>query len=452
MPPIDPNAEKPPHAQDTILNGRAVNNSEDTIKADIAPRAPEVIRLPQRNGASVPSPMGNNGPVVTQQSTPRVNLPMPPAAQRPSGARQRSYHRQVNARQKGGEWAWVVIAAALLGVAVVMSLGMFVLVRASREAPDIVPTSESPVIAELPTPMTFLNDGGLIAMGQAINVEGQRIVLEPWDGQSRLTVLLMGIDRRPGEKGLSYRTDTMLILSLDPRTGEAGMLSIPRDLWVDVPGYGQRRVNEPMVLGELRQSGYGPRLAMETVQYNLGIRVNHYIVVDFNAFVTIVDALGGIEVDIDYNINDPLYPDMAYGYDPFYLRAGHHLLDGSTALKFARTRHGDSDISRAERQQQVIMAIKDKATSPEMIPVLLANASQLWSAIRDNFYTDIPLEQLIQLGLFIKDLSLESIKRGVIDFSYLSNYTTASGAAVLIPNRARLGGLMVEVFGANYSE
>ena len=87
-----------------------------------------------------------------------------------------------------------------------------------------------------------------------------------------------------------------------------------------------------------------------------------------------------------------------------------------------------------------------------MIPVLLANASQLWSAIRDNFYTDIPLEQLIQLGLFIKDLSLESIKRGVIDFSYLSNYTTASGAAVLIPNRARLGGLMIEVFGTNYSE
>src|SRR5687768_17934018 len=98
MPPIDPNAEKPPHAQDTIMNGRAVNNSEDTIRADLAPRAPEVIRLSQRNGSSVPSPLGN-GPVVTQQSTPRVNLPMPPAQQRPSGARQRSYHRQVNARQ-----------------------------------------------------------------------------------------------------------------------------------------------------------------------------------------------------------------------------------------------------------------------------------------------------------------------------------------------------------------
>ncbi|MBK8134701.1 MAG: LCP family protein [Chloroflexi bacterium] len=455
MPPLDPNAEQKPSAEDTLLSGRAVNPgsmAEETIKADLVPKAPEIIRLPQR-GTPAPTAPSISGPISTQQSVPRVGLPLPPAPVRPqTGARQRSYYRQANQRQKGGEWAWVVIAAALFGVAVVMSLGMFVLVRASRAQQDIVPTSESPIVAALPTPMTFLNDGGLIAMGQAINIEGQRIVLEPWDGQSRLTVLLMGIDRRPGEKGLSYRTDTMLILSLDPRTGEAGMLSIPRDLWVSVPGYGERRVNEAMVLGELRQSGYGPRLAMETVQYNLGIRINHYVVVDFNAFVTIVDALGGIEVDLDYNINDPLYPNMTYGYDPFYLRAGHHLLDGSTALKFARTRHGDSDISRNERQQEVIMAIKDKATSPEMIPVLLANASQLWSAIRDNFYTDIALEKLIQLGLFVKDLDVDSIKRGGIDFSYLSNYTTASGAAVLIPNRARLGNLMIEIFGANYGE
>lgn len=447
MPPQDPNAENPFSADDTLISGRTVSagsNAEETIRTNVVPSAPEVIRLPQQNSQSgYPNSVGK----------PQVNLPMPPRPNRGGGnARARSFSRRTNQRQRGGEWAWVVIAVALFGVAVVMSLGMFVLVRFSRSTPDVVPTSESPIIAALPTPMTFLNDGGLIAMGQAISIEGQRIVLEPWDGQSRLTVLLMGIDRRPGERGLSYRTDTMLILSLDPRSGEAGMLSIPRDLWVSVPGYGERRVNEPMVLGELRQAGYGPRLAMETVQYNLGIRVNHYIVVDFNAFVTIVDAIGGIEIDIDYNINDPLYPNMSYGYDPFYLRAGHHLLDGVTALKFARTRHGDSDIRRNERQQQVIMAIMNKATSPEMIPLLLANASQLWTAIRDNFYTDIPLEQLIQLGLFVKDINPQTIKRGGIDFSYLSNYTTSTGAAVLIPNRARLGGLMTQIFGGSYSE
>jgi LCP family protein required for cell wall assembly len=300
--------------------------------------------------------------------------------------------------------------------------------------------------------MAFINDGGLLATGQMIQFEdGTRVALEAWDGQSRLTILLMGIDRRPGETGLSFRTDTMLLLSLDPRTGEIGMLSIPRDLLVTVPGYGERRVNEPMVIGELREVGYGPRLAMETVQYNLGIRVNHYVVVDFAAFVAIVDALGGIEIEIDYTINDPLYPSMNYGYDPFFLRAGTHILDGQTALKFARTRHGDSDINRAERQQQVLMAIRDKASSPEMIPALLANASQIWSAINANFFTDLSVEQLIQLGLFIKDIPFSSIQRGVIDYSYVSSYTTAAGASVLLPNRARLGQLMAQVFGVNYS-
>ncbi|MBK9122196.1 MAG: LCP family protein [Chloroflexi bacterium] len=446
-----PNPERQPSPEDTLVSGRTVISTDagQTIKSDIVPHAPEVIRLPRADrvvGAGV-------GPMPTQPSTPRVNLPLPPPVPRPNSARQRAFHRQAYARKPGGEWAWLVIGAALFGVAVVVSLAMVVLVRTARSTPAIVPTSESPIIAALPTPITFFNDGGLLAMGQAITFEdGTRVILEPWDGQSRLTVLLMGIDRRPGERGLSFRTDTMILLSLDPQTGNAGMLSIPRDMYVEVPGYGARRINEPMVLGELRQVGYGPRLAMETVQYNLGIRVNHYVVVDFNAFVTIVDALGGIEVDLAYTINDPLYPNMNYGYDPFFLRAGHHVLDGITALKYARTRHGDSDIKRAERQQQVILAVKDKATSPEMIPLLLANAGQLWTAVRDNFYTDMSLEQLIQLGLYIKDLSLENINRGVIDFSYLSNYTTASGAAVLIPNRARLGGLMAQVFGTTYNQ
>ena len=198
MPPIDPHAEQRPSPEDTLLSGRAVNpgsHADETIKSDVVPHAPDVIRLPQRPAA--PSPI--SGAMPTQQHTPRVNLPLPPAPNRPpTGARARTFYRQANRRQKGGEWAWVVIAVALFGVAVVMSLGMFVLVRATRTEPEIVPTSDTPIIAALPTPMTFLNDGGLIAMGQAINVEGQRIVLEPWDGQSRITVLLMGIDRRPG--------------------------------------------------------------------------------------------------------------------------------------------------------------------------------------------------------------------------------------------------------------
>ncbi len=437
----NPSRDERPSADDTLLNARVVKPaSDETLRTDPVPQAPQIIRVPRpATPTSVP----------TQPNTQRVSAPLPP---RESAVRQRANQRQAAPRRKGGEWAWVVIAVALLGVALTTSLGLFALVRAANTPQNIVPTATS-LALNLPTPVAFINDGGLLASGQAITFDdGTRVVLEPWDGQSRLTVLMMGIDRRPGETGLSYRTDTMVLLSLDPRTGDIGMLSIPRDMWVSVPGYGERRVNEPMVLGELYQAGYGPRLAMETVQYNLGIRVNHYLVVDFAAFMTIVDSLGGIDVDVPYTINDPLYPSMNYGYDPFYIAAGRQTLNGLTALKYARTRHGDSDIKRAERQQQVIMAVRDKATRPEMIPALLANASGLWASVKQNVYTDMSLEQLVQVALYVKDIPFEKIKRGVIDYGYLSSFTTASGAAVLLPNRARMGGLMAEIFGANYGE
>lgn len=439
----NPPQDEQPSPDETLVHGRPVPApAEETVRVSAVPKppAPEIIRVPRP------------GALPTQPHTPRVSTPSPQPPRDMGGARQRALRRQAAPRRRGAEWAWVVIAVAMLGVALTTSLGLFALIRASNVPQNVMPTATA-LAMNLPTPVAFLNDGGLLAMGQAITFDdGTRVVLEPWDGQNRLTVLMMGIDRRPGETGLSYRTDTLILLSLDPRTGQIGMLSVPRDMWVSVPGYGERRINEPMVLGELRQAGYGPRLAMETVQYNLGIRVNHYLVVDFAAFITIVDALGGIEVDVPYTINDPLYPSMNYGYDPFFIRAGRQLLNGATALKYARTRHGDSDIRRAERQQQVIMAVRDKATRPEMIPALLANAPALWASLRQNVYTDLTLEQMVQIALFVKDIPLDGVKRGVIDYGYLSSYTTAQGASVLIPNRARLGSLMTEVFGANYSE
>jgi LCP family protein required for cell wall assembly len=245
----------------------------------------------------------------------------------------------------------------------------------------------------------------------------------------------------------------MMLLSIDPQTNSIGVLSIPRDLYVQVPGYTElQRINTPMVFGEARQVGYGPELLMQTVQLNLGIRVNDYMAVDFQAFIDIVDLIGGVDVTIDYTINDAQYPNMNYGYDPFYLPVGTHHLNGYDALRFARTRHGSSDIQRAERQQQVIFAIRDRVLNRDMIPQLLMQAPAIWNTLSNNVSTGLSLEQLIQLGLYAKDIDINNIKTGVIDFSYLQGHTTESGASVLIPNRARLGELMAEVFGANYSQ
>jgi LCP family protein required for cell wall assembly len=283
--------------------------------------------------------------------------------------------------------------------------------------------------------------------------DGRTIELRPWNGTSRFTVLLIGLDRRTGETGLAYRSDTMLLLSVDPATASIGILSIPRDLYVEIPGYSQlQRVNSAMVLGELEQTGYGPTLAMQTVQYNLGIYVHDYLIVDFQAVISVIDAIGGIDLDVPYTINDPLFPDMNYGYDPFYIQAGMQHLDGYTALKYARTRHGDSDFQRAERQQQVILAVRDRVLNFEMLPQLIFQAPTILNGLEDRVYTGMTLDQMIQFALYLKDIPFENIKTGVIDGSYTSPYMTPRGESVLIPNRATLGNLMVEIFGASYSQ
>ncbi|MCB9452102.1 MAG: LCP family protein [Anaerolineaceae bacterium] len=416
--------------QQTAVNQRSVENSA---------AAPTI---PRNNPVVIPSPTYYNG---------GIQPPPPPNMARESAARERMRRRRVQSR-RGGEWAWVVIGGALLAVAMISSMTLFVLLRASSAEQEILPTA----VIELPTPVDARNAGNGETPGSGTLVtldDGRTIELSPWDGNSRFTILMVGIDRRPGETGLAYRTDTMLLVSIDPVTNSLGILSIPRDLYVEVPGYAElQRVNSPMVLGELQRPGYGPQLMMQTVQYNLGMRIHDYVVVDFRAFIALVDAVGGVDVETTYNISDPIYPDMNYGYDPFYLPAGQHHLDGATALKFARTRHGSSDFQRAQRQQQVLFAIRDRVLNLQILPQLIIQAPSLWNQLSQNINTGLSVDQLIHLALYLKDIPVENIHTGVIDQSYTIGYTTSVGASVLVPDRARIGPLMVDVFGANYSQ
>ncbi len=372
--------------------------------------------------------------------------PPPPPLERESAARERSRRRRVQPGRRGGEWAWVIVAFAMLGVVITISMSVSLLLRVSQDGEQSFATAA----AVLPTPVDARTD---LAAQQIILNDGRSIALTPWNGTSRFTVLVMGLDRRPGETGLAYRTDTMMLVSLDPATNSIGILSIPRDLYIEVPGYSQlQRVNSPMVLGELRQPGTGPELAMQTVQYNLGIRIHDYVAIDFNAFIKIIDLIGGLDVDVPYAISDTLYPDMNYGYDPFYIQAGLQHLDGTTALKYARTRHGDNDFVRAQRQQLVLNALRDRVLSPDLLPQLIIQSPSLLAAVNDGLYTGLTLDQLIQLALYLKDIPAENLRTGVINEQYTIGYSTPQGASVLVPDRERIGPLMVEVFGTNYSE
>lgn len=409
--------------------------------------APQNGQVDDQVEASIPSPR----PIYSIKDYENKTRTPPPPPPQTSAVRDRVRKRRRNQRgNSASEWVWVVVAAALFAVVLVVSFGAFVIVQASNTETIPLPTAN----VALPTAVVARNDFSETIVDDTLLLDdGSSIVLEPWDGESRFTMILVGLDRRPGETGLAYRTDTMMLVSIDPIANTIGVLSLPRDTYVAIDGYASRqRINSAMVLGEIQQAGYGPTLMRRTITRNFGITVHDYMAVDFQAFIDLVDAVGGVEVETSYTINDPQYPSMNYGYDPFYLPAGKNFLQGYDALRFARTRHGDSDISRAERQQQVIYALRDRILDLDMAPSLIAQAPALWSSWQDNVYTGLNLEQIIQLSLYVRDVPRENITMGVLDYQYLQSWSTPEGASVLIPNVSRLAGLMTSVFGDDYNQ
>ncbi len=331
-------------------------------------------------------------------------------------------------------WVHVIIGLALVGILGMVTL---TLLAASHNSSAALPTATiAPVISAAkattgPTP--------------TLNVQ-------PWDGKGRFTILIMGMDQRPGESLVAAHTDTMILLSLDPTTRTAGMLSIPRDLFVPFPGDANlQRINSAYTIGELNRPGGGPLLAMQTVQYNLSLKVNSYVIVNFATVVSLVDAVGGIDIDVPAPIDDAEYPDMNYGYDPLHIPAGHIHMDGVLALKYARTRHQTSDFDRTHRQQQVILALRDKVLKLNMIPELVRQAPQLWTQIQDGVLTNLTLDQMLSLGVYAKDIPFASIQKGTIENEYALAMQW-NGDVVVTLNREKITGLMTQIFGANYAK
>ena len=261
-------------------------------------------------------------------------------------------------------------------------------------------------------------------------------ILESSNGL-RTTILLMGIDKRQGmEQERAFRTDTMMLITIDPVGNNLGMLSIPRDLWVNIPGFESRdRINTANFKGDaFRIPGGGPSLAMETIAVNLGIQVDNYIRINFTAFESLINEIDGIEVDVPQAIEDPRYPDCCTGYDPLYIPKGVTHMDGSLALKYARTRatYG-GDFDRAARQQQVLLAVRDKILTMKMLPKLIARAPKLYSTLSGGYDTDLTLENIVDLMGLVREIDSENIQSAVINGDYLMNeFTTSEGAQVVL--------------------
>jgi LCP family protein required for cell wall assembly len=270
-------------------------------------------------------------------------------------------------------------------------------------------------------------------------------------GDSRINLLLLGIDRRGGT-GWAYRTDTIMVVTLDPDTRVAGILSIPRDLQLPIPGHGQDRINTANVYGS-RSGGPegGPALLASTIEASFGVPIDGYLMVDFGAFVEFVDALGGIEVDVPKALHDTRYPDPRPGdphaYKTIHFEPGPQQMDGTRALEYARSRMSTSDFDRAKRQQLVVLAIRERALSLSAIP----QWPRLAAAMADSVRTDMRVDELLAVTIMAAWADMSNLKQVVLEHPLVYGHRRADGAAVQLPRWELINPVLVELFGSRSS-
>ena len=268
---------------------------------------------------------------------------------------------------------------------------------------------------------------------------------DPWDGSERVTLLVMGLDARDIAAGVDYgRTDTMIVMSLDPVNKTAGIISVPRDLWVIIPGFPANKINSAYTYGEgYNLPGGGAGLAMETVEKVIGVPIDYYAIVDFDAFIAFVDLIGGVKIDVKEPIKvDPIGPKI-----PRTLDAGVQTLPGDIALAYARDRYsGGGDFARSARQQQVIIGIFKRIVSFELLPKLIANANTIYGTLSNGIDTNMPLEDAIKLARVAITVNEENIRMGVIGEQHVTYGRSPKDLSILIPMPDKIRILRNEIF------
>lgn len=278
----------------------------------------------------------------------------------------------------------------------------------------------------------------------------ETFVSEIWGDPREINILLMGIDEREGfTTENAYRTDTMMVLHIDPVRQTAGVISFPRDLYVDIPNYGQNRLNRANYIGDLNfyPDDQGPGLLMETLNSNFGIDIDYYVMINFTVFETVISRIApnGIEICVDEYINDPTYPDSGFGTIEVEFQVGCQQLDGVQLLQYARTRKTQGgDIDRTERQQEVIEATRQYVLSAGGIQNFILQIGGLWSDLAGSYRTNLTLSEITSLARLmnaVTDISYNSLTPG-----YWLPQTLENGDQILVPVPSEIQRLIQETF------
>jgi LCP family protein required for cell wall assembly len=286
--------------------------------------------------------------------------------------------------------------------------------------------------------------GNVSLWGQIKHLMGSEDKKIAGQEEDRINVLLLGIGGEDHDG--PYLTDTNIIASFKPSTKQVALISIPRDLLVPVPNYGWQRINSADSFGEKINPGRGGELTARVVSEIFNLPIHYYVRIDFAGFKQIIDDLGGINIEVENTLDDPMYPvkgkEMAtttQRYEHLVIKQGWQHMDGDLALKYVRSRHAigieGSDFARSKRQQKVLMAVKEKVLSFST----LANpykVSRVMETLSQHLATNFQVWEALALFNLGKDVKEENITRRVLDDSPdgpLYSAVLEDGAFVLRP-------------------
>lgn len=343
----------------------------------------------------------------------------------------RSYSRSARPRAKGDR-----ITAVILSVFAILAVGTAIL--AFMMVKNVVAGWVMPDVPGAPVDASggASTDNIQVPSGPQASQpmqSGDGPAAKAWDGSRRVTALLMGLDYRDWEANEpASRTDSMMLVTYDPVSNTAGMMSIPRDMWVYIPGFDYGKINTAYYLGEVNKlPGGGPALAVQTVEQFLGVPIDFYAQIDFGSFIKFIDEIGCI----DLKVRVPITIDPLGQGNTKTLKVGTQPLCGADALAYARQRHTDGgDFDRALRQQEVILAVRNQIFNLGKLPELISKSPKLYSDIASGLRTNLTLSQVVQLALAAQKVPKENIKQAIIGTDDCQIAMSADGLSILIPN------------------
>ncbi|MBU2542649.1 LCP family protein [Patescibacteria group bacterium] len=313
-----------------------------------------------------------------------------------------------------------ILALLMLGV-----IGLAISMNENQTPND--PLAYDPTTLEPKKPEGFFKKMTGLVLNRTSKLEGEK--------DDRINILFMGMGGE-GHDG-PFLTDTIMIVSIRPSTGQVAMISIPRDLAVKIPDHGWYKINHASAFGEAEKRNTGGELAKNVVEETFDIDIHYYGRVDFIAFLEIINEVGGITVNVERSFTDEMYPAPKSEFQIVNFQKGDQTMDGETALKFARSRHGNngegSDFARAKRQQKIILALKEKLFSFSTLinPVKINN---VLNSLKTHITTNLQFSELMSFLRLMKDLNTKSIITVVLDDSpdnFLKNSFSPEGSFIL---------------------